>query len=182
MSDFDVDVSGLDQAVQRFSAFAQGKWRRAFLANVAEEAIELIREGFSSETDPYGAKWAELKSRSGRILQDTGGMRNSFHRTSLSDTETTVGAGKDYARYHQDGTSGRKFDSSRFQVVNRNGRFKSKAKAAKAKRSVLVRQLNFKAGGGAIPARKMVPDSYIPSEWSDRIEAIAELAIKHAFG
>ena len=58
----------------------------------------------------------------------------------------------------------------------------SKSKAAKAKRMVAVRLLNFKAGGGALPARKMVPDGDIPGEWRSRINEIAALAIKQAFG
>lgn len=132
-------VESVERLGKKLHKVAEGRWRRALMSNVAEEVIELVREGFERESDPYGAKWAGLKSRSGRILQDTGGLRTSFHRKSLSDTETTVGAGKSYARYHQDGTK-------------------------------------------RMPARKMVPDGDIPGEWRSRINEIAALAIKHAFG
>ena len=132
-------VASLGKIRDKFGRFISGKWRQPMLANVAEEVIELVREGFERESDPYGAKWASLKTRSGRILQDTGGLRSSFHRNQLSATQDTVGAGKDYARYHQSGTS-------------------------------------------RMPARKMVPDGDIPGEWRSRINEIAALAIKHAFG
>lgn len=132
-------VESVERLGKKLHKVAEGRWRRALMSNVAEEVIELVREGFERESDPYGAKWAGLKSRSGRILQDTGGLRSSFHRKALSETSTTVGAGKSYARYHQDGTK-------------------------------------------RMPARKMVPDGDIPGEWRSRINEIAALAIKQAFG
>jgi phage gpG-like protein len=73
-------------------------------ANMAEETLELIREGFEKEQDPDGKRWAPLKSREGRILQDTGVMRNSFHRKMVGRDGFTVGPSVDYATYHQTGT------------------------------------------------------------------------------
>lgn len=73
-------------------------------ANAAEEVIELIREGFEKEQDPYGRPWEPLKAREGKILQDEGRLRNSFHRVRSSARGFTVASGADYGGFHQSGT------------------------------------------------------------------------------
>lgn len=72
--------------------------------NLAEEGIDLIKEGFEKETDPYGRKWAPLKRRKGRILQKTARMKNSYHREYANRTGFKIGAGVNYAKHHQHGT------------------------------------------------------------------------------
>lgn len=108
MADFELEInlSGVERTRDRFGRFASGiaGVKRTILANVGEEVIHLIRDGFERESDPYGSKWAALKHRSGRILQDTGALRNSFHRKQLSSSQVTVGPAVPYARFHQSGT------------------------------------------------------------------------------
>lgn len=73
--------------------------------NVAEEAINLVREGFAGQQDPYGSAWAPRKSGGGSaILVRTGSMRNSWNITELGPGGFTMAAGVDYAGYHQSGT------------------------------------------------------------------------------
>lgn len=71
--------------------------------NLAEETVELVREGFDKERDPFGKRWAKLKYRSGRILQDTGRLR-IFKPGSVTAKGFTVSSGAPYGRYHQGGT------------------------------------------------------------------------------
>lgn len=72
--------------------------------NLAEETIGLIREGFAKEREPSGQRWAPLVARSGKILQDTGRLRNGWHRKRLRRTGFTVGPAVTYGRFHQSGT------------------------------------------------------------------------------
>lgn len=71
---------------------------------LAEETIDLIREGFTTTTDPYGKAWAKPKLRSGQALSLTGGLRSSWHRVSSNAEGFVVASGKGYAKYHQSGT------------------------------------------------------------------------------
>jgi phage gpG-like protein len=73
--------------------------------NLAEETLELVRQGFEKEEDPYGEAWAPLKYRDGKILQDTGRLRSSWHTVTVSERGFSVAPAVDYAQYHQSGTA-----------------------------------------------------------------------------
>lgn len=81
------------------------KLLRTLTKNVGETLVSLVRDGFEGEHDPYGSPWEALKERSGRILQDTGRLRNSWHQSGATNDSVTVSASADYAGYHQNGTS-----------------------------------------------------------------------------
>lgn len=98
------DFGKLRDWKRRFGGAAVDQAKRAVLANVGEEVLELIAEGFAKEQAPSGRSWAPLKVRAGRILQDTGRLRSSFHRKAISSVSVTIGPGVTYARFHQDGT------------------------------------------------------------------------------
>lgn len=70
---------------------------------MAEEAIEMTREGFSKEADPDGKGWAPTQ-RGGRILQDTGRLRNSFRVMRVNSRGFQIGTTVEYSGYHQAGT------------------------------------------------------------------------------
>jgi phage virion morphogenesis protein len=78
--------------------------RLAVAANVGEELIELVKEGFDRQSDPSGRAWARLKVRRGRILQDTGRLKGGWHRTATTAASVSVGPSVKYATYHQTGT------------------------------------------------------------------------------
>lgn len=65
------------------------------LANEAEDA-------FLQEKSPFGSSWEKLKSRQGKILQDTGQLAASIATDSGADYAELT-AGKVYAAIHQFG-------------------------------------------------------------------------------
>jgi phage gpG-like protein len=159
---------------------------------MADEALNLINEGFQGETDPYGKPWAPLVLRSGKILQDRGGMAASWHRSRANKFGFRVRSGKTYASFHQDGTgiygpkkqpirpvSGKalafKFQSATLAFGKRGKRLK-RSKAIMSQ--VVVRSVK-----GA-PARKMVPDAGkpLPLHWKQRLVRKGKTALKVHFG
>ncbi|MDX1527053.1 MAG: phage virion morphogenesis protein [Gammaproteobacteria bacterium] len=140
---------------------------RELSANLAEETIHLIREGFQDEKDPYGVPWAPLRLREGRILQDTGGLRNSWHRQS-SKSGFRVFSGKQYAIYHQRGTG--IYGPSRKRITP------IRATALKLGR------FGFAKSVAGTPARRMVPENgVLPVTWRRQYEQIAQFVLKKAF-
>lgn len=75
-------------------------------ANLAEESINLVREGFDGSHDPYGAAWQPRKSDGGgrALLVRTGAMRNSVNVAYAHRRGFGIRAGVGYATYHQQGT------------------------------------------------------------------------------
>lgn len=136
--------------------------------NLAEEAVNLVREGFATETDPYGKTWPKPLLRNGQALSDTGRLRNSWHATSVTRRGFRVAPSVTYAVFHQDGTGiygpkGRKIEPT-------------KAKALKLGKSGLY----AKSVKGA-PQRKMVPDDgKLPDSWRNALnEAALEILEDH---
>lgn len=135
--------------------------------NLAEETVDLVRGTFEKSSDPYGERWEPLKVRSGKPLEDTGGLKGSYHPQITADG-FSVGSGKDYAGYHQDGTG----------VY---GRHKSKIRPEKAK-ALRIPGVGFRASVKGTPARKMVPDDRgLPPAWSDSLVDVAELVLTRHF-
>lgn len=178
------DFSKLAGAIGKLNDLGSKRTFTAIAKNVGKELVLLVDEGFEAESAPSGAKWPKLKKpsekrRVGKILQDTGGLRDSVHAEVKGDV-VTVGPTKEYAIHHQYGTNGRKEDSTRFQPVKGDGFspfVKKGKKLEKRKRgAIAVRQLHFKAGGGKIPARPFLPedDAVLPRKWDTRIAAIIE--------
>lgn len=99
------DFAKLARLISRLEQLERGDLLTDLNRNLAEEAVELVREGFERETDPYGARWAALKYRSGRILQDTGRLRSSFKVSRVNRRGFRVSASVSHASYHQTGTS-----------------------------------------------------------------------------
>lgn len=168
------DFRGLANAIRQLEALASPKAMEKIGEKVGAQMATLVDESFEAARSPEGKPWAPLKSRNGQILQDSGKIRTSVHFEVKGD-EVLVGTLRTYDTFHQFGTNGRKEASSRNQPVSKKGRFQSKKKAAKRKAgSVAFRELNFKQGGGGIPARPFLPDADrpLPAKW-DR--AIAEV-------
>lgn len=72
--------------------------------NLAEAAVELVKDGFEKQSDPHGSKWKPTL-RGGAILQDTGRLRNSFAVKSVTPHGFLVTGSATYGVYHQTGTS-----------------------------------------------------------------------------
>lgn len=137
---------------------------------LAEEALELVREGFETSTDPYGKRWADLKIRSGRPLEDTGALK-VWRRQYASTHGFGIFSPREYAVYHQQGT----------------GIYGPKRRPI---RPVQGRALRFPVPGGiafatevqGTPARKMVPDAGpLPSRWRERFVDTAHETMREIF-
>ena len=163
--------------VRQLRKFAQRVERsqrvnRVINDQLAEETIDLIKEGFKTSRDPFGNRWAKLKLRSGRPLVDTGRLKNSFYKKSVGKTGFRVGSDVSYSDIHQDGSG----------IFGRSGK-RIKPKRAKALR-IPVRgsgALFFKSVKG-VPKRRMVPRrGKLPSKWSRAYTEVAEDVLTETF-
>lgn len=130
-------------------------------AELAEETIALILDGFADHSDPYGDEWAELKIRDGNPLEDTGGLRNSWARGEVTAEVAEVVNGKDYADFHQGGTGVHGPKGVRIQPISGL--------------ALKIPGVGFRASSAGTVARKMIPDGEPPDKWTERYdEAIRE--------
>jgi phage virion morphogenesis protein len=98
------DFAKLRRVKQQLATVKSKKLHLEVSRQVAHETLTLISDGFRGERDPYGDAWAELLRRSGRILSDTGRLRNSFTVKHVTARGFTVGSSVKYAAFHQHGT------------------------------------------------------------------------------
>lgn len=72
-------------------------------AAMAEEVIGLIKQGFRSETDPYGEKWAPKQRPDGRkvLSGETSRLKGGWHRQKTGKDGFTIAPSVDYAAPHQ---------------------------------------------------------------------------------
>jgi hypothetical protein len=150
----------------RDKVVAAPKTLRTVNEQLCEEAIDLVREGFEKQEDPYGNKWEghsdltkELRP-GGRILEgETGNLKSSWHRLRVSVRGFSIANAKKYAAFHQDGT----------------GIHGPKRRAIKP---INGKSLRIPSKGGAVflgsvkgaPKRPMVPDDgkALPERWKRR--------------
>ena len=135
------------------------------LPAVGAEALRLVTMGFEKEKDPRGKAWApfrrwhiktkrfsgEVATRDGKLLQNSGLLKNSF-RYVVGGRTVTVLTDIPYAGTHQFGATIKPKSGNllSFKVGGPNGRrFRRFAKSVK------------------VPARPMVPtDSGISATWA----------------
>lgn len=135
---------------------------------LAEETIELIREGFETSSNPYGRPWAQLVLRAGRPLEDTGRLKASWHRSAVGKHGFRVASGVAYAIHHQHGTG--LYGRSRKPITPKRGR------ALRLRNGMLLASVR------GTPARKMVPDSgALPTRWRDRYVETANEVLTELF-
>ncbi len=136
---------------------------------LAEETIELIREGFQNSRDPYGDAWAPLVLRDGRPLEDTGGLKAAWFRQSVTARGFVVANAKRYASYHQDGTG---LYGPRHQRI-----VPIKAKVLRLGKTGMVA-----SSVRGTPARKMVPErGRLPEAWKRRFVETAQEVLTEIF-
>ncbi|WP_394845182.1 phage virion morphogenesis protein [Pendulispora brunnea] len=162
----------------RFRRIASGELLEEASRRLAAEAMTQLQLGFRKSRDPYGQAWKPLARRHGKPLLDTGRLRNSF-TSVVTPTGFRIGTNVRYASYHQHGTKGRTKGSTRFQAVSKRGRFIAHgSKAASRGRSVRVRALNFRAGGGRIPQRMMLPEGKLGPIWARAFQRAARATVR----
>lgn len=136
---------------------------------LAEEAISLIREGFSNSTDPYGTAWAPLVLRDGLPLQDTGGMKAAWFRQRVSASGFIVANAKSYASFHQGGTG--IYGPRQQRIVPIRAKVLKLGKTGMVARSVR-----------GTPRRRMVPErGRLPESWKRRFRETAQEVLTEIF-
>lgn len=78
--------------------------------NMAEETVNLIADGFNSQTDPYGKKWKDKKKPDGRktLSGKTGDLKTGWHPVEVTEGGFTVAPSVDYAAPHQSPRDGKR--------------------------------------------------------------------------
>jgi hypothetical protein len=142
---------------------------------LAEETIELIREGYEKQRDPYGKKWADhapltKKLRpGGRILEDTGGQKAAWHRKGVSGQGFSVANAKKSALFAQKGTGIFGPRKQRIEAKGKTLRIPSKGGP------IFLRSV-----AGA-PKRRLVPDGRLPKGWVARYVETANDVLTELF-
>lgn len=144
---------------------------------LAEETIDLIREGFEQQRDPFGRKWKEhapltqLVRPGGRILEDSGGLKAAWHRVSATGKQFQVGNAKKYAWWMQRGTG--IYGPRKRRIVPVNAK---------------VLRIPIKAGGAVkvhsvkgAPPRRMTPARKLPPKWAARYVDTAQEVLTELF-
>jgi phage gpG-like protein len=136
---------------------------------LAEEAIDLIREGFEKSSDPYGNAWAPLVLRQGRPLEDTGGLKAGWFRQSVTAHGFTIANAKRYASYHQGGTG--IYGPRKQRIVPIKAKVLRLGKTGMVARSVK-----------GTPIRRMVPEKgRLPEAWKKRFSDTAQEVLTEIF-
>jgi phage gpG-like protein len=130
---------------------------------LAEETLDLVKEGFEKSRDPTGKPWAPLAIRNGKPLEDTGGLKASWSVDRKGKRGFSIISHKAYAIFHQEGT----------------GIHGPRKKPIKPKKKGGV--LAFKGPSGTIfaksvkgaPKRRMLPREHLPPLWQKRLKETA---------
>lgn len=143
--------------------------------SVAEEAINLIKAGFRTETDPYGRKWAEKQLPDGRktLSGKTSRLKNGWHIAKRTTSEIVIAPGVAYAKFHQDGTG-------------IHGKHKTPI-VPTTKRALRFMGPNgpiFRRSVKGVERRMMVPDQNLglPSKWEQAFNEAATDALAAIIG
>lgn len=166
-----VKFSGDFAALKRFQKKVEQAPKAMLTVNqqLAEETIELIREGFDKSEDPYGSAWEPLVLRDGLPLQDTGGMKAAWFRQSATMRGFSVANAKSYSGYHQGGTG--IYGPRHQRIVPIKAKVLKLGKTGRVARSVR-----------GTPKRRMVPErGRLPKAWRDRYVDTAQEVLTELF-
>lgn len=143
------------------------------------ESLKLVADCFKNETDPYGQPWEKVKSRKGKILQDTGRLRASWAPGPVGPNGFTIQSNVEYAAAHQNGATYPARSDAKERTLWQNpktGRIVSKKTKLKA---VVETKYRATKGEHKLTARPMVPDSRgLPQSWREAFEKAALKALK----
>lgn len=101
------DFAKLKSWTRKIEGASRSKALKDLADNLAEEALDLVAEGFANESDPYGKRWKAKKKPDGRsvLVGKTARLRRGWHRKRVSSKGFRIGPAVDYAQYHQESTS-----------------------------------------------------------------------------
>ena len=159
---------------------------RDLAVNMAEEALNLVREGFGAGQDPYGGTWKEKSTGEAcHLAGPTGALRNEWHQ-SVTGNSFTISNSLIYAGVHQNGAvivpvnaKCLAWPAGKATVAFMGS---SRNKAGSFARSKQV-QTYAHAMKVTIPPRPMVPrEGDMPSKWEERFRETAEEILDEALG
>ena len=157
-----------------------GGLQQKLVRNLAEAAVDLVKEGFSQQSSPWGDKWAPLKLRDGTIGRDTGGMLQSLHVSAQGRASFTLAFGKHYAKFFHGGTgiygpSKQRIRPKRSKALAFGVRG---AKGARGKRGRGKKGFSFRSVAGS-PPRPLFPEGgRTPPKWRAELKATADEVVK----
>lgn len=97
----------LGEWVTRFERVASPQFHSQLAKEVAETTLDLVDDGFESESSPYGKAWAKKKEPDGKkILERSGKLRRSIKAKSTSASQLVFKADTPYSGYHNTGRRG----------------------------------------------------------------------------
>lgn len=155
-------IEGFDVLIKGFNRVAESGMKLVS-QSLAEEQVDLIKEGFKNGTAPDGSAWAALSELSrngdgGTPLNDTGQhLKNATHIAAVSPSSYRVVIGFQHASVHQRGAV----------IVAKGARalcwpcIHYRGKQGKQRREYT----HAFARKVTIPARPMVPEGALPSRW-----------------
>jgi len=147
---------------------------------IAEEALDRVKQTFSEATDPYGNAWPPLKqdrsrniqagertgkNRSSLLLRDTGRMYNSIATADISATGFFLTASTEYAAVHN---FGHQFAPRQQKISVLDG-----GMAVFVPNSTPdVPQVKEVTLNISIPKRQFIPSNGLPSSWRAEFQSI----------
>ena len=157
------DFGELDRLIDRLEDIRAKRLQGQLSRALAEEAIELVHQGFEDEADPFGKEWAQLTSRDGRALQKDGHLLSSFHVVRSNPEGFAIGSNERYVHVHQYGAT----------IV---------PKAKKWLRFIVGGEVVF-SKKVVIPARPMLPGANeLPPAWDEAFRETADELLKAHMG
>jgi phage gpG-like protein len=165
---FTGDFEALRRLKRQFYRLQTAEWRQGLAANLGEEALSQVEEGFARERDPYGRPWPKSMRASlagGQTLTQHATLRRSFSRRGVRATPGgfTIGTAVRYAWAHQRGVTIR-------------------PKVARALSFRLASGQHVMAGSVTIPKRMMIPEGRLGPIWSRAFEDAASAYVRETFG
>lgn len=169
------------EALQKVLANPDGI-RDLVSSSLAEECINLVKDGFRTETDPYGRKWAPKQKPDGRktLSGKTSRLKNLWHRKRVSRDEIVIAPGVDYAVYHQDPLPKERLTAEESQQRSLDRGFTQEQIArSRAFDTSFIGPAQPKR-----PRRMMVPDELLglPSDWERSLNETANEALATIIG
>jgi phage gpG-like protein len=164
----------LDLWVKKIESVGSAQGLTELSDALAEEALDLVAEGFRKETDPYGKRWASKAISNGKpvLVGRTARLRRGWHRKASSARGFRIGPAVNYARHHQSGTG---LYGPRKQPI------RPTTKKALAWQVGKTRYIARSVKGA--PARKMVPDKgKLPLAWRKALVEAARDYFHDRFG
>jgi phage gpG-like protein len=167
---FTGDIAKLDKWAKRLREVP--KAMDELSVQLAEETVHLIRDGFEKSRDPYGKKWADLKLRDGRPLEDRGQLKGSWFR-KYSDRKGFLIASADNKKavWHQYGTG--IYGPHKERIKPKNA--KAFALPVKGKMARVFGGVMFASSTKGTVARPMLPyKKHLPKRWVRAYQEVAE--------